>query len=414
MMKSIPGMKTSKIKKTMFVFAAFFFHAYLLAQPHYSSEIELEKVRLVVNDAASWQIKNMPARGRTPQYNPQYTGWADGTFLGALAYWSEYDNSRNFVEWYENLAKELRWEVGHRSFNPANDIAVALMYAKIWERNPLPRYLDAGKAKDRAEFLELLAGGWDPLIPTLERLDYQMKTYPDEDLLKQFPEAISETWSWPDALYMAAPVYSIFANITGDNKYREFMDREFWATVSALYDEEEKLFHQEEGSKHLREPNGKKMFWGRGNGWVIGALSLVIDLLPEDHPTLPQYRTLFKEMMQRVTSLQQESGFWHSSMLDPESYPDPEASATGFFTFGLWWGINNGLLSEEEYLQPAVKAWKALVSTVHSDGMVGHVQSIGGRPALEVPSDASEVYGTGAFMLAGLEICKFLEARKER
>ena len=72
-------MKTIRIRKTMFIFLAFFSQAGLLSQPHYSSEIELDKVRLVVNDAASWQIKNMPTRGRTPVYNPQYTGWAEGT-----------------------------------------------------------------------------------------------------------------------------------------------------------------------------------------------------------------------------------------------------------------------------------------------------------------------------------------------
>lgn len=382
----------------------------LRAQPHYSAAFDLEKVRLVVNDAAAWQIENIPTRGRVPAWNPQYTGWADGTFLGALALWAEYDNSRNFVEWYETLAEELRWEVGHRSFNPANDIAVSLMYAKIWERNPLPRYLDPSIARDRAEFLKLLAGGWNPLIPTIERLDYQMKTYPDAALLEQHPHAKSETWSWPDALYMAAPVYAIFANITGDDTYRDFMDREFWATVELLYDKEEKLFHQEPGTKNDREPNGEKMFWGRGNGWVAGALPLVIDLLPANYPSLPRYHALFKEFMERVRDLQQESGFWHSSMLDPASFPDPEASATGFFAYGLWWGINNGLLPKEDYLQPAVKAWQALVRAVHPNGMLGHVQAIGGRPALEVPADSYEVYGTGAFMLTGLEICKFLES----
>ncbi|MBE0654149.1 MAG: glycoside hydrolase family 88 protein, partial [Bacteroidales bacterium] len=211
-------------------------------------------------------------------------------------------------------------------------------------------------------------------------------------------------------LYMAAPVYAIFASITGDNAYRDFMDREFWKTVAVLYDKEEKLFHQEEGTKQLREPNGEKMFWGRGNGWVIGALSLVMDLLPDDYPSLPRYQDLYREMTERIVSLQQESGYWHSSLLDPVSYPDPETSATGFFAFGLWWGINNGLLSQEDYLVPAVKAWEALVRAVHPNGMPGYVQAIGGRPALEIPADASEVYGTGAFMLTGLEICKYLEA----
>lgn len=30
-------------------------------------------------------------------------------------------------------------------------------------------------------------------------------------------------------------------------------------------------------------------------------------------------------------------------MLDPETYPMPENSASGFFTYGLAWGVNRGI-----------------------------------------------------------------------
>lgn len=41
---------------------------------------------------------------------------------------------------------------------------------------------------------------------------------------------------------MAPPVFARFANITGNNKMRDFMDKEFWDTHKFLYDESESLF----------------------------------------------------------------------------------------------------------------------------------------------------------------------------
>ena len=36
-------------------------------------------------------------------------------------------------------------------------------------------------------------------------------------------------------------------------------------------------------------------------------------------------------------------------MLDHETYPMPENSASGFFTYGLAWGVNRGLLTAPVY-----------------------------------------------------------------
>jgi unsaturated rhamnogalacturonyl hydrolase len=94
--------------------------------------------------------------------------------------------------------------------------------------------------------------------------------------------------------------------------------------------------------------------------------------------------------------------------LDTETYKSPETSATGFYTFALWWGINNGLLKREIYLQPAIKAWQAMVKSVQPDGMLGFVQLIGNSPQ-NVSANKNEVYGTAAPMLAGLEVAKYIE-----
>jgi rhamnogalacturonyl hydrolase YesR len=104
-----------------------------------------------------------------------------------------------------------------------------------------------------------------------------------------------------------------------------------------------------------------------------------------------------------VVGLQQADGLWRASLLDPAAYPAQETSGTGLFTYALAWGINQGLLERGRY-QPAVRrAWTALAASVQPDGKLTHVQPIGRAP-VGFPEDATEVYGVGAFLLAGSEV----------
>jgi len=110
-------------------------------------------------------------------------------------------------------------------------------------------------------------------------------------------------------------------------------------------------------------------------------------------------------MAARVATLQDRNGYWHASLLDPESYPNPETSSSGFFTYALAWGINTGLLDKSQYFPVVKKGWQALVHAVYADGKLGWVQPISADPK-KVTRDMTEVYGVGAFLLAGTEIYK--------
>lgn len=93
------------------------------------------------------------------------------------------------------------------------------------------------------------------------------------------------------------------------------------------------------------------------------------------------------------------------SLLGQEFYPTPETSGSSFFTFGLAWGINNGILDKDNYQEAVLKGWNAMVGHVTEEGMLGYVQPIGGEPG-NAWVDKTEVYGTGAFLSAGSEVYK--------
>lgn len=217
-------------------------------------------------------------------------------------------------------------------------------------------------------------------------------------------------WWWCDALFMAPPVINLYAKHTKQPKYLDEMHKYYMETYNQLYDEEEQLFARDmrfvwSGSEDdSKEPNGEKVFWSRGNGWVIAGLALLLEDMPEDYEHRPFYEKLYKEMAAKILEIQPKDGLWRTSLLGPESYDHGEVSGSGFHTFALAWGINNGLV-DKKYKPAIIKAWNAIAACQHDDGRVGWVQNIGAFPE-PASADSWQNFGTGAFLLAGSEILK--------
>ena len=154
----------------------------------------------------------------------------------------------------------------------------------------------------------------------------------------------------------------------------------WWRTTDFLYDTNEHLFFRDSTYFSKKEANGEKVFWGRGNGWVMAGLMRMLQYLPMNHPDRPRFEQLFKDMADKILTCQQPDGLWRASLLDPASYPLKETSGSGFFTYALAWGVNQGLLDRAKF-EPAVrKAWTALVGCVDADGKLTNVQPVGADP----------------------------------
>ena len=112
---------------------------------------------------------------------------------------------------------------------------------------------------------------------------------------------------------------------------------------------------------------------------------------------------LLKQMAAKIVTLQGEEGYWPVSLLEPQK--TPETSGTGFFVYGLAWGVNHGLLPRAKYGPAIDKGWKALDAAVEPDGCLGWVQRIGAAPD-QVGRHDTQLYGVGAFLLAASEVRK--------
>ncbi len=238
-----------------------------------------------------------------------------------------------------------------------------------------------------------------------EVMEYQMST--DKN----------DYWWWADGLYMVMPVMTKMYKITGNPLYLKKLNEYFQYAHSIMYDKETGLYYRDAKyvyPKH-KTVNGKKDFWARGDGWVFAAFAKVIQDLPKKDPQRRTYIKLYQKMAKTLVETQQAEGYWTRSMLDPAHAPGPETSGTAFFTYGMLWGINNGILSEKKYLPTAKKAWKYLTETaLQENGKVGYVQPIGEKaiPGQVVNENSTSPFGVGAFLLASCEMYRFVEKKK--
>jgi rhamnogalacturonyl hydrolase YesR len=210
-------------------------------------------------------------------------------------------------------------------------------------------------------------------------------------------------WCWSDALFMAPPAWIALSRETQDPRYLAHADSEFWATTALLYDKDEHLYFRDSRFIAQRGAAGRKIFWGRGNGWAYAGVARILQDLPKDHPSRPRYEALFRQMSAKIVTLQGEQGYWPVSLLDPQK--TPETSGTGFFVYGLAWGVNHGLLPAAQYRPAVDKGWSALTAAIEPNGKLGWVQRVGAAPDTVGPDD-TQLYGVGAFLLAASEVSR--------
>lgn len=332
-----------------------------------------EAVRDIMKKVADWQLAH-PSKHAT-------TDWTHGALFAGLTAWARMSDESRYVEALKEFGDKNNWQLGKRVYH-ADDHAVGQMYLELYTIFKHPEMLRAVR----------------------ERFDYIL-SHSSNVTLETGKQQLKDRWWWCDALFMSPPVWAKLAMLTGRHEYLDFMNKEFRATTDYLYDPQEHLYYRDDRYFDKREANGQKVFWSRGNGWVIAGIVRVLEAMPADYPDRPMYVKIYKQMAEKLAEIQPDDGLWRASLLDAEDYPAPETSGTGFFCYAIAWGINRDILDAETYLPVVEKAWQGLTGAVDSEGKLGWVQPIGADPR-KVTADMTEIYGVGAFLLAGSEVYK--------
>ena len=340
-----------------------------------------EEVLRIVKRSASAEVARLKGieDGPAPRRRGVSTNWIAATFFVGAMKLTEATDAPDVLAY--SLATARRYNYAHQGDGApvhlinADDQAIGDLYQAVY----------------------LHTGSPGTLLPLKQRLDY---TVP---YLTLTPQPKKLVWWWCDSLFMAPPVMARMSAITGDPKYIQAMDTHWWRTYERLYDKEQHLYARDGRFIERRSPNGKKIFWARGEGWVMAGLARVLEVMPEDFPTRPRYVALYREMAEKIAALQQSDGLWRASLLDPEAFPEPETSGTAFYTYALAFGINHGILERDKYLPHVLKGWAGLNRYVLPDGILGQVQSAGDQP-VPTKRETTALYASGGFILAGLEV----------
>ena len=328
-----------------------------------SAKLTHSAVKIAMRRVADWQL----ARVSTEVSQD----WTFATLYLGLLEASNTLHDPRYMAYVKGVGEHYRWTLGPRKAH-ADDQAIGQSYLWLYSRKPNPQYIDPL----REQFDEVMQEPDDPQKPV---------------------------WWWCDALFMSPPVWTHVASITHEDKYLAYMDREWHVTANLLWDPEEHLFFRDKSYLDKREKNGQKIFWSRGNGWVMGGLVQVLTYMPMNDPRRPFYVEKFRQMAEKIRSLQSDDGLWRPGLLDSADYPYAEISGSSFFVYAMAWGVHHGLLDKAQYRPMVEKGWSGLLKNIYADGRLGSIQPIGAAPGAYTPG-SSYVFGVGAFLLAGSEI----------
>lgn len=259
--------------------------------------------------------------------------------------------------------------------------------------------VDINRINPQPEYEEYIKNTANHILNGQDRLD-------DGTLCRTFPR---EKTVWADDLYMSLSFLSRMGDYSGENKYFDDAIHQILKMDAYLWDPHKQLFYHCYYSD--LERNGVA-YWGRANGWIIFAITDLLEVLPEDYPNRDKLISILEKQIVGFSRYQDADGMWKQLLDKPDSYQ--EASVTALFIYGVAKAVNQGWI-DPAYATIARRGWTALkrdhitpegkfinvcVGTGISDDLVFYYTR---------PVGDNEKHGLGLVLNAGLEMMKLNE-----
>lgn len=266
---------------------------------------------------------------------------------------------------------------------------------------PLEIAILTGDARARALGLQYADMQWEQPKPDDPPPWYNKTPY--EERLAWWKQGYSDqTRLWIDDTYMMGALQSQAFRLTGDRKYMDRIAREMVLYLDRLQQPNGLFFHAPDAP----------FFWGRGNGWMAGAMPLILRHLPADSESRDRILKGYEKMMATLLPMQHEDGMWGQLLDDPDAWG--ESSGTGMFASSMADGIRQGWLDPDRYGPAMRRAYYALAARMDEWGNVASTSH--GLPAQQTREKYIEhprVNGDSHGQAAMLWLCRaLLEAAK--
>jgi len=341
--------------------------------------------------------------------------WGQGLLNYAFALIDEAHNTDYFTDFlcrYYNahLAR------GYRIVS-SDTAAPGLGAFLLWKKTGNPAYL--GIAEDVAKYMReakpILAH-----LPNHHGTGIHAYTYPQS--------------VWIDSIMMYGVFAARYGSEQGDAILLEYAKKQASVFAKYLRDGASGLFYHSYWTALKGPYPSKPIFWGRGNGWVMAAIPLLLEYLPEGEDKAATVE-VFCKLAKALRKYQRADGFFEtllefkSNELKSNEVSVPsgnrkrhhknrpsrnyiEASATALIATGYLYGARTGLL-DETYAQAGKQAFEAIDQSIRHDKHGLCLPNIS-APTIPVPlaprlgylltpRGSNQTYGVAAAIFAALE-----------
>ena len=240
-------------KITLFILLSLSFFTKFNAQ---GATLQTDSIYYQMKKVADWQWKTLETDG----WKNHKKDWTSGAMYAGMMDWAQLANNESYYKKLIQVGEDNKWKIGrYRQF--ADDYCVGQLYSQLYTIYKEPKFI--------ADFKSIA----DTIValPHTESLEWKNGIYTRE-------------WAWCDALFMGPPALGYLSQATGDLKYLDKASALWWKSTSYLFDKDENLYYRDSRYFNKKEKNGTKVFWARGNGWVIGGLVRALSVMPQNHP----------------------------------------------------------------------------------------------------------------------------------
>ncbi len=187
--------------------------------------LHAKPIRAAMKKVADWELARVEAQ-------PPSRAWDFGALDIGLMAASRTLHDPRYRDYVASVGDHFGWTL-ERTTYPANDFAISQAFIEVY----------------RSSHKE-------------EQIAPLRRQYDDAVALLNDPE--KPAWWWCDALFMAPAAGVEMSDITGDDTYNAYVDREWGKTEKILYDKQKHLFSRDANYLNKHEKNGEKIFWSRG------------------------------------------------------------------------------------------------------------------------------------------------------
>jgi unsaturated rhamnogalacturonyl hydrolase len=180
---------------------------------------------------------------------------------------------------------------------------------------------------------------------------------------KFYPKSI-----WVDSLMMYALFPSLYGKRENNTAFLKKSAKTIVDYAGYLQDPADKLWYHAYWVKSKKAYPRGDLYWGRGNGWVLCSLPLILaNLKGANDPEIQSYRReiirILQDTAEALLPLQREDGMFNT-LLKRKSYP--ETSATLLIASGFLQGALDGYL-DRKFLEAGIRAYERAVKQIKED-----------------------------------------------